>query len=152
MRTSKKKKKFEKTAGCVFAIAFFLIIIIEWVIIHNYKGVELNQKNLIISAAHLEKIDGYTKIYTDKDRDVSYYVKDKKDLSVLPVGMKVQAEYLKECTVTNSGPGWFIFSVNNPENITSGMSGNRVKDSSGEDIGFISELVNNKEVKCYTLE
>lgn len=111
---------------------------------------ESNGQEFLISAEHLEQIEGYNKIYSATDRDVALYVSNS-NLTSYPIGTKVTCEYLRDTKIVKTGNGWFEISMSNPENVTTGMSGNRVYYKNNS-IGFISKLTEDNTLLCYTLE
>lgn len=123
----------------------------ERAIINNTVEANRLNSNILITAAHLGNIDGYTLLSDDTDRDVAYYIKEEKEFTTLPV-QEVVIEGLEDCKIIKSEPGVFYVTTGTPDQIVNGMSGKRVYDSYGNEIGFIDALVKGQQIKCITLE
>lgn len=107
--------------------------------------------NILITAAHIGGIEGYTLIYQDDKRDVAYYIANSLELTEIQE-QEVSIEGLDECKVVKSEPGIFYVSTETPEQIVNGMSGTRVYAANGTPIGFVDALVQDQLLKCITLE
>lgn len=107
--------------------------------------------NVLITAAHLEKVDGYKLLYKDGSRDVAYYIKENVSLSIIQP-QPVTIDGLQDCKITSSYEGGFTVETSRTDLIHSGLSGTRVKDLGGQDIGFISALLKDGKIDCKTLE
>ena len=141
------------SVNSVILIAALLLSIILVTIVQKVSHTEIpeEKRDCLISAKHLKEIPGYIKVYEESDRDVALYIQANEVLSKIEINTPVVINNLNDCTIVNSGEGWFEVKVTNPESITVGMSGERVyyKDNP---IGFISELTKNNTLMCYTLE
>ena len=102
--------------------------------------------NIYVTAAHLphDQITGYTFMYEDTGTDTAYYVKSDIQHKLPRFDTKVKfinnagkvAGYL-----SNYG---FIVDVDNESDIYHGMSGARVTDIFGRELGFISSYKDGK--------
>lgn len=107
---------------------------------------------IIVSATHLEEIDGYLKVYDVPDTDRSYYINTSYTYALVDKGLEVvisTTQGLLHGEVTESVEGKFRVKVKDPTLVFNGMSGSVVLHR-GEEIGFVSELKENLEILCYT--
>lgn len=109
------------------------------------------ENNVLITADHLENVEGYTKIYSDKEKDIAYYIRD------APVYSKIEAQKviikgLEDCKIIDSYEGGFIVETDKQFLISSGMSGERVLTVNGQEIGFVSSLQEDGKIDCKNLE
>ena len=135
-------------------IIFFMSVLIGIVAYSNSINIRNTNKlnnNILITAAHLEKVEGYNKLYEDKDRDVAYYIKDSIKLTRV-VNQEVFIEGLEDCKIISSKEGSFQVTTSTPENIVNGMSGRRVLDKYNTPIGFVDAMSTGGVLECNTLE
>lgn len=125
---------------------------VEIVQVEENKQVELNS-NILITAAHLPEVDGYTLLYKDEKggRDTAYYLRNDRQYTTIDF-QHVVVDGLGDCVVDEVYSGGFIITTPDKNLINTGLSGSRVKNLDGKDIGFISSLLQNGRIDCKTLE
>lgn len=110
-------------------------------------------KQLYITAAHIppENVQGCTLLYADETRDTAYYLVDDYEYHYPEIGDTVffgtdkgVVERIEE------GVGFYI-KVEDDVAIYQGMSGTRVRDKSGNEIAFISQLKGTNHLLCISL-
>lgn len=116
----------------------------------NKENINLNN-NIYITAAHLGEIEGYTLLYEDADRDVGYYLANDIKLSALSL-QHVEIDGLVDCVISETYDGGFTVYTSRPDLIHSGLSGTRVKTKDGQEIGFVSALLQDGKIDCKNLE
>ena len=100
-----------------------------------------------ITAAHLnpESLPGYTRIYADRDRDTAYYLKDDFDYYTPSIGEEVTIDSMQYMvTSVKDNVGFYV----KCDDAYRGMSGSRVLDTGGNEIGFVSASQPNGELLC----
>lgn len=108
---------------------------------------------IVVSATHLKEIDGYVKVYDVPNTDRSYYINTSYNYAKVDIDAKVvisTTQGLIQGKVEESVEGAFRVKVDDPSLIFNGMSGSRVL-IKGEEIGFVSELTDDLEILCYTI-
>lgn len=101
---------------------------------------------VLITAAHLDDIAGYTRVFTDEDNDYSVFVQDDYRATRLPSGVEVtylnSRGVIEECSAT-----MFFVRPSNINAIVPGVSGSPVyyRDIP---IGFISGWDGSGRVRC----
>jgi hypothetical protein len=109
---------------------------------------------VLITANHIpiNQIPGnYTKVYSNKGEDTAYYI-NKNYVSTRVINKDVYVKGLSDARVVHSYAGYFEVNVSDPEDISSGMSGEIVRDSkNGRIIGFVSELLPGHLLKCISI-
>ena len=103
-----------------------------------------------ITAAHLnpESLPGYTRIYADTDRDTAYYLKDDFDYHTPSVGEEVTIDNMQYMvTSVQDNVGFYV----KCDDAYRGMSGSRVLDAGGNEIGFVSASQPNGELLCIAI-
>lgn len=103
-----------------------------------------------ITAAHIpsEDLPGYTLMYSDTERDTAYYLKDDYTYHYPNIGEMVVVDG-NTCKVTSIQQG-IGFNVK-CEKAYRGMSGSRVTNTAGEEIGFVSKSQPNGELLCIAI-
>lgn len=114
------------------------------------KEIVLNS-NILITAAHLPEVEGYSLLYKDEARDTAYYLRDDRQYTTVDF-QHVVIDGLGDCVIDEVYSGGFIISVPDKNLINAGLSGSRVKNTDGKEIGFISALLKNGRIDCKTLE
>lgn len=109
------------------------------------------QENVLITAAHLGEVEGYTLLYADEKRDTAYYLRNDRQYTTIDY-QHVTHEELGDCIIAEVYSGGFIINVPNPNLIHSGLSGSRILTTQGKPIGFVSALLPNGKIDCKTLE
>ena len=103
-------------------------------------------QRVVVSAAHLESIDGYTQVYSDSETDYAVYVNDDYRATTLSIGDKVT---LADTTgiVVSVYAKEFAVDVDNISKIVPGVSGDPVYCRSNS-VGFISGWNGEGALRC----
>lgn len=130
--------------GCILVIMFTVYV---GSILVRESGLQFEASSrVLVTAAHLGEVKGYTCIYSDTETDVGIYLKEGYRASAPPIGAEVT--YLEtKGWVHMVSDGEFIMEPLNIETIIPGVSGTPVY-YKGEPLGFISGWDGNGRVRC----
>lgn len=111
--------------------------------------IALSRSRFYYSAAHVKDINPrYELLYTDKAHDTAIYL-DTEWKPVLPPNVPVLLGGTISGTVTETIDDYsFIVTVDKPSEIYAGLSGTAVTTATGEDVGFVSGICGEGQVKC----
>lgn len=104
------------------------------------------ESRVLVTAAHLGEIEGYSKLYADDATDFAVHLKEGYTSGRVAVGDKVTLVGT-DATVTTVSDMEFSVSVNNISKITPGVSGSPVY-SGKEPVGFISGWDGTGNLRC----
>ncbi len=112
------------------------------------------EKGVLVTASHipLSQIpENYALGYIDKSKDIAYYI-DKNYIGRKVPLTAVTIFGLTGAEITESQEGSFTVKVKDQLDISSGMSGECVKDrTTGAVLGFVSELLPGGNIKCISI-
>lgn len=140
-----------KVALSIYGIASTLLLIPAYLKFIEPNSPEYGQ--LYITAAHIppENIQGCTLIYADETRDTAYYLVNDYTYHYPEIGDVVYFGTDKGVVERiEEGVGFYI-KVEDDVVIYQGMSGTRVRDKSGNEIAFISQLKGSNHLLCISL-
>lgn len=102
--------------------------------------------NIYVTAAHLphDQITGYTFMYEDTRTDTAYYIKSDMQRKLPRFNTKVKFINNTGVVVGQLSDYGFIVNVDNESDVYHGMSGARVTDALGRELGFISSYKDGK--------
>lgn len=104
------------------------------------------ESRVLVTAAHLGEIEGYSQLYADDATDFAVHLKEEYTSERVAVGDKVTLVGT-DATVTTVSDMEFSVSVNNISKITPGVSGSPVY-SGKEPVGFISGWDGTGNLRC----
>lgn len=109
---------------------------------------------ILVSAKHLDPIEGYKMIYSE-DNDRAVYIKEDHKYMTVEEGTEVEVRdedynIIIRGEVTKSSEGVFYVKVDDPTKVYGGMSGMRVY-SSSQELGFVSALTPDLQIECLTV-
>jgi hypothetical protein len=116
---------------------------------------DIADATMYLTAAHLDIEDveeetGFSYIGKDPELDIAYYI----NTAVRPVLQYTGAitiEGISECSIDSIMKGYFLVKVVDTTEVYAGLSGVRVCDTEGRNIGFVSELTEDGYLKCMTI-
>lgn len=115
---------------------------------------EFDGNSLHITAAHLSEEEvgnQYKLLYKDINKDTAYYIQ-KSSLNIKHKSQPVFIDYISSAKIVKSEKGSFEVEVEGKEEISTGLSGSRVRSKSGGVIGFVSSLLPNGNLKCISIK
>ena len=141
------RERYNALAGFFFLIA---VCTLGATIIHATSIGKFDASSrVLVTAAHLKEVEGYTCVYADEESDVGIYVKDNYVANAPPEGARVS--YLNSYgTVYSVSDGEFSVTPDNNEVIIPGVSGSLVY-YQNVPIGFISGWDGTGHVRCIFL-
>lgn len=134
-------------------ISIVLGVLCTICIVPNIPRRETKSDMIFITAAHIphEQMVGYTFMYEDPTRDTAYYLKNDYVYSYPKIGSIVYFGNTKGTVVSiKDGVGFYV-EPSNGSKIYKGMSGSRVRNGKGDDIGFISSAKNTDKILCISI-
>lgn len=105
----------------------------------------VNNTDIVKTVGHISLDDSFEKIYTDVDNDIAYY-RYPCNSHLLNIGDTVYT--CNDDTVTVTATDVYGFYVTCEDSFYPGMSGTAIRNSNGQGVGYVSELLDNDTVYC----
>lgn len=137
---------------CCLAVALmFIAYIVVRVLAEEADKEKVLVNNILVTADHIDPIEGFTKIYTFEGRDEAIYVRDEPSFKTIVEKQNVNIEGLSNCKIVESSEGEFRVETQSPELIVGGLSGTYVySEDNSKVLGFVIELKGGK-IRCLTI-
>lgn len=141
-----------KKAICWLTLVVIAIMYLSLrVLVEEANKEKIPMDNIIVTADHIDGIDGFTKVHTFEGRDEAIYVKDNPSFKTVVEKQDVNIEGLPDCKIVESSEGEFLVETEHPELIVGGLSGTYVYSKNNSKVlGFVIELRGGK-VRCLTI-